>query len=181
MIHETLMRRRAVAALCCLLIAAAPACKRRKVRTAATDEETPRMASVLNLGDPKVEPQLVTGFYGVESGAWRWSAKQFTVSLRPPLGAAANGAKLTVKITVPQVVIDKNKNVTLSATIGNAALAPETYTTAGDYFYTRDVPASALAGESVRADFVLDKAMAPSGADIRELGIIVFSIGLEGK
>jgi hypothetical protein len=181
MTHESLMRRRTVAALCCLLIAAAPACKRRKVRSAATDEETPRMASVLNLGDPKVEPQLVTGFYGVESGAWRWSAKQFTVSLRPPLGAAAKGAKLTVKITVPQVVIDKNKNVTLSATVGNAALAPETYTTPGDYFYTRDVPAGALAGESVRVDFVLDKAMAPSGADIRELGIIVFSIGLEGK
>ena len=139
------------------------------------------MASVLNMGDPKVEPQLVTGFHGVESGAWRWTAKQFTVSLRPPLGAAANGAKLTMKLTVPQVVIDKNKNVTLSATAGNAALAPETYTTPGDYFYTRDVPAGALAGESVRVDFLLDKAMTPSGADIRELGIIVFSIGLEGK
>jgi hypothetical protein len=179
--NESMIGRCALVALCCLAIAVAPACKRRKVRSAATDEETPRMASVLNLGDPKVEPQLVNGFYGVESGAWRWSAKQFTVSLRPPLGATAKGAKLNVKITVPQVVIDKNQNVTLSATVGNAALPPETYTTPGDYFYVRDVPASALAGESVRVDFALDKAMAPSGADIRELGIIVFSIGLEGK
>ena len=181
MTHNYLMRRRAVAALCCLFIAAAPACKRRKVRSAATDEETPRMSSVLNLGDPKVEPQLVNGFYGIESGAWRWSAKQFTVSLRPPLGSASKGAKLSVKITVPQVVVDKNRNVTLSATVGNAVLAPETYTTPGDYMYVRDVPASALAGESVRADFMLDKAMPPAPPDIRELGIIVFSIGLEGK
>jgi hypothetical protein len=167
--------------LCCLLVAAAPACKRRKVRSAATDEETPRMASVLNMGDPKSEPQLVNGFYGVESGAWRWSAKTFTVSLRPPAASATKGAKLSVKVTVPQVVIDKNKNVTLSATVGNAALAPETYTTPGDYVYVRDVPPGALAGESVRVDFTLDKAMTPSGADIRELGIIVFSVGLEGK
>jgi hypothetical protein len=30
-------------------------------------------------------------------------------------------------------------------------------------------------------DFQLDKVMAPSGADIRELGIIVLYIGLESK
>ncbi len=181
MTQPSLFGRRALLGLCCLLVAAAPACKRRKVRSAVTDEETPRMASSLNLGDPKSEPQLVTGFYGVESGAWRWTGKQFTVSLRPPVGAAANGARLTMKLTVPAVVIQKNKNVTLSATVGNAALAPETYTTAGDYVYVRDVSPGPLAGESVRVDFSLDKAMPPSGADIRELGIIVFSIGLEGK
>jgi len=181
MTNTSFLGRRVFIGLCCLMVLAAPACKRRKVRSAATDEETPRMASVLNLGDTRVEPQLVSGFYGVESAAWRWAAKQFTVSLRPPAGAAVKGAKLTVKVTVPQVVIDKNKNVTLSATVGNAVLAPETYTTAGDYFYVRDVPPGALTGDSVRVDFTLDKAMPPSGADIRELGIIVFSIGLETK
>jgi hypothetical protein len=36
-------------------------------------------------------------------------------------------------------------------------------------------------GETVRVDFQLDKAMPPSGADRRELGIIVLSIGLESK
>jgi hypothetical protein len=181
MTNTSFTRRRALVGLCCLAIFAAPACKRRKVRTAATDEETPRVASAISVADPKAEPQLVTGFYGVEDGAWRWTAKQFTVSLRPPLGSAANGAKLSVKVTVPQVLIDKNKNVTLAATVGNAALAPETYTIPGDYVYVRDVPPGALAGDSVRVDFSLDKVMAPSGGDIRELGIIVFSIGLEGK
>ena len=181
MTQPSLFGRRALLGLCCLLVAGAPACKRRAVRSAATDEEAPRMAAVLNRVDPKIEPQLVSGFYGVESGAWRWTAKQFTASLRPPLGAAVKGAKLTVKLTVPPVVIDKNKNVTLSATVGNAALAPETYTTTGDYVFIRDVPPGALAGESVRVDFSLDKAMPPSGGDIRELGIIVLSIGLEAK
>ena len=157
-----------------------PACK-RKVRTGATEEGAPGMASVLNMGDPKVEPQLVTGFYGVEAGAWRWVARQFTVALRPPLGSAQKGAKLTMKLTVPQVVIDKEKNVSASAAAGGVPLAPETYTTAGDFLYVRDVPASALTGDSVRVDFQLDKAMPPMPPDIRELGIIVLSIGLESK
>jgi hypothetical protein len=133
------------------------------------------------MGDPKVEPQLVTGFYGVEAGAWRWAGKQFTVTLRPPFGASQKGGKLTVKVAVPQVTIDKLKTISLSATVGDSALPPETYTTAGEFFYVRDVPASALTGESVRVDFQLDKAMAPAPPDIRELGIIVHTIGLESK
>ena len=167
-----------------LLIAAlvlAPACKRKKVKVGATDEETRGMMSVLNMGDQKVEPQLVKGFHGIEAGAWRWTEKQFTVALRPPFGAAQKGAKLTVKLTVPPVVIEKLQTVSLSATAAGTALAPETYTTAGDYFFIRDLPASILGGDSVRVDFQLDKAMAPSGADIRELGIIVLNIGLESK
>ena len=56
-----------------------------------------------------------------------------------------------------------------------SALPPETYTTAGDYFYVREIPASLLTGDSLRVDFQLDKAMPPSSADIRELGIIVLT------
>ena len=190
MTHILLTERRAAVRLCCspllitLLIAlvlAPTGCKRKKVRVAATDEETPKMQSVLNMGDPKVEPQLVKGFHGIEASAWRWTEKQFTVALRPPFGAGQRGAKLTVKLTVPPVTIEKLKNVALSATAGGSALPPETYTTAGDYVYVREIPASLLTGDSLRVDFQLDKAMAPSGADIRELGIIVLNIGLEGK
>jgi hypothetical protein len=156
-------------------------CRSRKPKVAATDEETPRMASTLNMGDPKSEPQLVTGFHGIEAGAWRWTTRQFTVALRPPFGASQKGARLNLRLTVPPVVIEKLKNVSLSANAGGSALPPETYTTAGEYTYTRDLPASVLTTDSVRVDFQLDKAMAPSGADIRELGIIVLSVGLESK
>jgi len=156
-------------------------CKRKKVKVGATDEETPRMLSVLVMGDKKVEPQLIKGFHGIEADAWRWTEKQFTVALRPPFGSAQKGARLTVKLTVPPPVIEKLKTVSLSANAGGSALPPETYTTVGDYFYVRDIPASLLGGDSLRVDFQLDKAMAPSGADIRELGIIVFTVGLESK
>jgi hypothetical protein len=163
------------------LVLAPAACKRRKVRVGGTDEETPRMMSTLNMGDPKVAPQLVKGLHGIEAGAWRWTAKEFAVALHPPFGAAQKGAKLTVKLTVPPVTIEKLKTVSLAANAGGTALPPETYTTAGDYFFVRDLPAGILGGETLRVDFLLDKAMEPSGADIRELGIIVFSIGLEAN
>jgi hypothetical protein len=181
-----LFERRAVVRLCCslmlmVLVLAPMACKRKKVRIGATDEETPKMQSVLNMGDPKVEPQLVSGFHGVEEGAWRWTQKQFTVALRPPFGAGQKGAKLSVKLTVPPVTIEKLKNVSLSATAGGSALPPETYTIPGNYVYVREIPATLLTGDSLRVDFQLDKVMAPSGADIRELGIIVLNIGLESK
>jgi hypothetical protein len=147
----------------------------------ATDEETPRMASAISMGDPKADTQLAAGLYGVEAGAWRWTAKQFTVVLRTPSGSAQNGGKLQLKLTVPPVIIEKLKTISLSATANGSALPPETYTQAGDYVFTRDVPAGAFTGDSVRIDFQLDKAIPPSGGDRRELGIIVLSAGLESK
>jgi hypothetical protein len=168
-------------ALSMAMLLAPTGCKNKKVKVQATEEEAPRMASAVSMGDPKAETQLITGFYGVEAGAWRWTGKQFAVVLRPPTGSAQNGAKLQLKLTVPPVVIEKLKNVALSATANGSALAPESYTQAGEYVYTRDVPAGALTGESVKIDFQLDKAIPPSGGDLRELGLIVLNASLESK
>jgi hypothetical protein len=156
-------------------------CKNKKVKLQATEEEAPRMASAVSMGDPKAETQLINGFYGVEAGAWRWTAKQFTLVLRPPAGSAEKGGKLQLKLTVPPVAIEKLKGLALSATANGSALAPESYTQPGAYVYTREVPASALTGESVKIDFQLDRAIPPSGGDLRELGIIVLNASLESK
>lgn len=170
-----------LAALGLTLILAPAGCKSKKVKVQSTEEEAPRMASAVSMGDPKAETQLVTGFYGVEAGAWRWTAKQFTLVLRPPTGAAEKGGKLQLKLTVPPVVTEKLKTVSLSATANGAPLSPESYTQPGDYVYTREIPASALTGESVKIDFQLDKAIPPSGGDLRELGMIVLNASLESK
>jgi hypothetical protein len=79
------------------------------------------------------------------------------------------------------VIVEKLKTIALSATINGTSLPPETYTQAGDYTYTREVAPALLAGESVRVDFQLDKSMPPSGADLRDLGVVVLSAGLEAK
>jgi len=59
------------------------------------------------------------------------------------------------------------------------ALEPETFTTPGATIYARSLPAAAMAGDQVRADFTLDKWMPPSGQDTRELGIVVTVVALK--
>lgn len=160
------------------LLLAAPACRHQDVPVAETIEEAPRLFSSIRMGDASASGQLVAGFYDVEATAWRWTARKFAVSLRPPLHAAQQGAVLELHLTVPKNSIDKLGSLSLSATVGGAALASETYSKSGDYTYRRDVPGNLLAGETVRVDFQLDKALPPGDVDKRELGIVASSVGL---
>jgi len=140
-----------------------------------------RLASTIDMGDPQAAEQLTSGFYGIEQNSWRWTRREFSVALGAPAGAALNGAVLRARLTAPQQLIDKLAGVTLSARIGGQPLPPETYSAAGTYAYTRDVPASLLTASPVKGDFQLDKVMPPAGGDLRELGIVVLSVGLESK
>ena len=144
-------------------------------------ESPAQMASTVRVADPKVTGQLVSGFHAVESGSWRWTQRQFTVALGVPAGAAQSGAVLELHLTVPPPSIEKLNSLTLTASIDGADLGPETYSKPGPYVYKREVPARLLAGSSVRVVFALDKAIQPGGADLRELGVVVTSIGLAAK
>jgi hypothetical protein len=124
---------------------------------------------------------LVSGFYPIEAGAWRWTKQRFSVLLAPPAGAAQKGAWLRVRVTAPDGLIAKLGTITLAANVSGQELAPETYSAAGAYTYERDVPANLLRGESARVDFALDKVMPPAGPELRDLGIVVTSAGLEPK
>jgi hypothetical protein len=125
--------------------------------------------------------QLVSGFHDVEANAWRWTMQRFSVNLHPPARSSHQGAVLELHLTVPPPTIEKLGSITLSASIGGAALAPETYSKAGEYTYRRDVPATALGGDSARIDFQLDKAIPPGETDKRELGIVASSVALIAK
>jgi hypothetical protein len=133
------------------------------------------------MADPKSAGQLISGFHAIEDGAWRWTERKFVISLRPPASAAEKGAILDLKLTVPPPTAEKVGAVTLTASIGGTALTPETYSKSGEYNYRRDVPPALLAGDSVRVEFELDKAIPPGDPDIRELGVIVLRAGLESR
>src|ERR1035441_1597155 len=166
--------------LAALLLAAA-ACNYEKVHKQPTMEEAPRLSSTVHMGDATAAAQLISGFHDIEGGSWRWTQKQFAVTLRPPAQAARQGAVLELHLTVPEPSIEKLKSLTLTASVGGAALAPETYRKAGAYTYRRDVDASLISGGPLRIDFQLDKAIAPGASDLRELGIVVASAGLVAK
>jgi len=167
-----------------LALALAPlGCKNqpKAVKVASAQGEALTLASTVRVSEASQEPQLLDGFYSVEANSWRWTARQFRVVLRPPIGSAQSGATLDLALTVPQVAIDHSRSVTLSASIEGTPLQPETYTKSGQFEYKRDVPGSALGKQAVRIQFSLNNAIPPTGAERRELGIIVTSVGLQPK
>jgi hypothetical protein len=163
----------AVALLCLAPLAVVPAgCKLFR--------KTP-LQSTVNTFDPHTAGQLVEGFYAVEAGAWRWTARQFSVRLKIPAGAAQKGATLRLSFTVPPAVIEKSGTITLTGSVEGSSLAPQTYSAPGDYTYRRNVPADLCSGSDTTVSFELDKAMTPDGPDKRSLGVVVSTIGLEPK
>src|SRR5579864_6769290 len=152
------MRRLTVAILLFALTLATGACKRSASHTQAAQE----LLSVVPMDDPHADAQLVGGFYLLEGDRWRWTAGHFSVILRPPPGASQDGARLELKLNIPDAVIHQLGAVTLSATAAQSPLAPEKYAEAGNYIYARDVPASALTGDRVTVEFAMDKAI-PAG------------------
>ena len=130
------------------------------------------------MSDPAAEPQLVRGFYGVESGSWRWTASKFAVTLHAPEGSAQSGATLQFRFSLPEVIVNKVGPVTLSASVNGTALPPQTYSKPGEYTYTAPVPATALSTGTVSAEFATNKAMPPANGDKRELALVAVSVGL---
>lgn len=137
--------------------------------------------STVRMADLHTEKQLLSGFYDLEAGAWRWTGKVFAVQLAVPPGAQKDGGVLTLQGTATQDSLDKRGGqVTLSASVGAAVLPPMTISTPGEFIYRGAVPADALTSSAVTADFEVDKTFKATG-DGRNLGVIVAVIGLHSK
>jgi hypothetical protein len=167
-----------------LLTTALVGCRGKHNRPAVQNEEPeggPRIASSLKMSDAAAPAQLLHGFYGLEGGAWRWTAGTFTVLLRPPIASAQRGATLTLAFSIPEILIQKLKTVTLTATLGATKLKSETYSKPGSYTFSADIPADQLAKEAITVDFALDKSLPSGSVDQRELGVVATSAALESK
>jgi hypothetical protein len=165
--------------LAALIWLATPACKSPKRPLQRTDE--PIFSSVASAGDPREALQFRKGFYAVEANSWRWTSKHFEVALSPPHHQPGKDVQLVLRFTIPEVILKSLQSIRLSAAINGVQLPPQEYAKFGDYAYVRDVPASQLTGDRVLVDFDLDKALPPTAADNRELGIIVTQVGLIPK
>lgn len=144
--------------------------------------ETPQtpaggLLSSVHMADPAAEPQLLEGFFGVEQGVWRWTARTFTVALQPP---GAQDTLLEFKFTVPDAVISRLGSVTLTARVNGVEVGSESYENTGEFVFEKPVPASALqGGGAAKVQFELDKALPPGEADQRELGVVAISVALK--
>lgn len=176
------MRRVMVAMVAVVAVAVATTgCKKDKQPAQyVEDAEAPQIASAVNVADPRTAIQLLRGFYGVESNAWRWTASKFAVALRPPKAIPAGGAKLYMDYSVPEVFLQKIPRTTLTVTVNGKALDPETLSKSGSFRLERTVPAAMLQGDTATVEFSLDKFLEAGAVDQRELGLIVTVIGLQG-
>lgn len=177
------MRLRKAAALAAVLaLCSGAACKKvRRPDPAATLEEPAELEPWVATADPRAATQLLEGWYAVEGDAWRWTMKRFSVSLRPPDGAARAGAVLEMNFSLPEVAFEKTGGTVIGARAGETALKPFPVTSPGDHVYKAEVPAQALQGEAVIVEFELSKAVAPKVLDARELGIVVSRIGFSPR
>jgi len=123
-----------------------------------------------------ITPEKFDGFYPPEPGGWRWTKRQFEMTF-----ASTGPARLILQVYVPDVSIQKLGQVTLTARLGVHDLGPQTFRQPGQYTYERDIPAVWMTAGGNRFDLALDKALAPSPEDARELGIVVVSASLEAR
>jgi hypothetical protein len=138
------------------------------------------LLSSAHMGDPRAVPQLLEGFYGLEQGVWRWTARKFSVALQAPAGGAGQETQLEFKFTLPDAVISRLSSVTLTARISGTDLGSESYQKQGEYVFIKPVPAGLLSGgEAVKVEFEMDKALPPGDADKRELGLVAVSVALK--
>jgi len=135
----------------------------------------PRARSSVNMADPAQAAQLLNGFYGIEGGKSRWTAKNFSVLLRTPPGG---NVQLYLKLYVPDVQIRNLGPITISANIAGSELPAQTFSQSNEYTYSANVPAEALRPGIVVVNFRLDKSSAGLNGDARELGVVVTEVGL---
>lgn len=138
-------------------------------------------ASAVKMSDPAAANQLTYGFYQVEMNAWRWSGRNFSVALKPPPDAEQHGAKLLLRLYIPESHIEQLGAITLSADVAGYPLCPRTFSESGSYTYARDVPANALESNIIPVNFSLDKTAPPSPSEGRELGAVVTGVELQSK
>ncbi len=169
----------------CALALLASGCSKKANQTAQTDQGEPAvntpLVSSLKMNAPSAKEQLTKGFYQLEAGAWRWTAGNFTITLKTPPGAAQKGATLTLNLVASASVLQQVHSQSLTAAVGSQTLKTEKYLDAGAHTFTADVPASLLTGDTVAIDFSLDNSLPPSPADRRELGIIATAASLDSN
>lgn len=136
-------------------------------------------ASKIDISDTATSNQLLSGFWWLESGSWRWTARRFSAALKPPDDSEARGATLYLHLFVSESQIELLGPMTLEATVDGHQLQPETFSKSGTYTYARALPKELLATSILPVTFSFDKALTPKNADGRELAAVVTGIELQ--
>jgi hypothetical protein len=138
--------------------------------------------SSLEMADLSAGRQLLSGLHNPEANSWRWTDRTFSLALLRPAGAEASGARLTLRLFIPDSQIRDLGPMTLRAFVNGRPLdSVSTYSTPGDVTFVADVPATDLSSPLPVFRFTFDKVRMPSGNEDRQLSAIAKSISIETK
>jgi hypothetical protein len=135
------------------------------VRAAVVLERHPAL-TYLPMNAPEAPAQIVSGLYGLESGAWRWMSASAVVLLKSP----AQPLPIEAVFTIPDAAPARRVELLLDGRV----VASETYS--GPGAYTLKSPPQPPAGPTATVTLTIDRAFSVPG-DRRELGVVVSSIG----
>jgi hypothetical protein len=82
---------------------------------------------------------------------------------------------------VPKEQIEEIGPMTLTATIDDYQMAPETFSNGGSVTFSRDLPPQLLDTNILPVQFSFDRAAPPSARDSRELGMVLSDVGLDTR
>jgi SAM-dependent methyltransferase len=117
-----------------------------------------------------IPPQLMAGWHALEDGCYRWTERRFSVRLRR--GQMGN-ATVRFRFHLPPAIMEQHKTVLLQAKVDGMPLLSREYHSCGEQLFVCEIPAHLWTDGSALMEFELDKALAPSPADGRELGLQV--------
>jgi len=133
--------------------------------------------SYINTGDVRAKPQLISGWHGIEDGAWRWAAREAQAVLATPRDLPVN---FEMRLYFPDEHMQRvGGPVTVAVLLDGKPFVQETYPAPGPRTILKPVPAGSLSKPATSVTIRLDRAVGPSDADRRELGVVVQGFGFQ--
>lgn len=133
--------------------------------------------SYINTGDVRAKPQLISGWHSIEDGAWRWTAREAQAVLATPRDLPVN---FEMRLYFPEEHIRRAGGpVTVAILLDGKPFIRETYSAPGAHTLLQPVPAGSLSKPVTGVTVRLDRAVGPSDADRRELGVVVQGFGFQ--
>jgi len=139
----------------------------------------PEILSYLHLGDIRSRAQLVSGWYAIEDGAWRWMAPEAEATLGP---LPSQAVQFELQLFFPPDFMQRaGSPVTVSVALNGKPFTKAIYFDPGGHALAKRVPPE-LVGELLtwpvtRVSIRVNPYVPPTATDQRALGAVVQGLG----
>ena len=135
----------------------------------------PETLSYLHLGDIRSRAQLVSGWYAIEDGAWRWMAPEAEATLHPLPDVAA---QFELQLFFPPDFMQRaGSPVTVSVALNGKPFTKALYFEPGGHTMAKRVPPELLTSPTTSVSIRVNPYVPPTATDQRALGAVVQGLG----